>query len=168
MNNKLLKENMSKHLITIAWDESIERAYRLLKANEVRHLPVHSNSGEIIGILSDRDVQRAMISRIEPVAGRVTGDETIDFDPNSRVSDYMSWPPKSVDQNADLKLVAEKMIIGKISALLVVNGEKIVGIVTTEDMLKVLLELLSDSSNPLRWTLERLMPGFQPSVYPIL
>ena len=168
MTGKLLKENMSKHLITIDWNESMERAYDVLKANEVRHLPVYSNSGEIIGILSDRDVQRAMISQIESVEGHGMRDETIDFDPNTRVRDYMSWPPKSVEFNTDLKVVTEKMIAEKISSLLVTKGEKIIGIVTTEDLLKALADLLGESKTPLQWTLERLMPGLHPSAYPIL
>lgn len=159
MNKKPVRENMSTHLITIGWGDSMKNAYLRMHSKHVRHLPVINDAGEIIGILSDRDVQRSMISQMEREPGRVISDETIEFDPESRVRDYMSWPAMSVDQNSDLRLVAEKMVTEKISSFLVRKGDSVVGIVTAEDLLKVLVELLSDPRTPIRWTLDHVLEG---------
>ena len=108
-------------------------------------------------MLSDRDVQRAMVSTIEhEPRGRGTS-ETIVFDPETRVKDYMSWPVEAVDQNTGIKLIAERMIAEKISSFLVSKNEKIIGIVTTEDLLRVLIELLAEPQAGAEWTLNHLM-----------
>jgi acetoin utilization protein AcuB len=159
MNKKLVKENMSSHLITIGWNEKMESAYKRMQSKRVRHLPVINDAGEVVGMLSDRDVQRSMISEIERPSGRIVSDETIEFDVDSKVRDYMSWPAKEVDQHTELRFVAEQMVVEKVSSLLVCNGNKTVGIVTAEDLIKVLIELLSDPKTPIRWTLEHILDG---------
>jgi len=156
MHTRAVKEDMSKNLITIGWDESMSTAYSRMKLMKVRHLPVQNESGDMIGILSERDVQRSMISKIENESGHLMGDEVIRFDPSSRVRNYMSWPAEVVDQKTDLRLVAERMMSEKISSFLVSEEGKVVGIVTTDDLLRVLVELLSDSNMPLLWTLNHV------------
>lgn len=157
MNRKLLQENMSTHLITIKWNESMRTAYQLMQSNRVRHLPVLSDSGEMIGMVSDRDVQRSMVSQIERPTGQILSDEKIEFDEGSQVRDYMSWPAKSIEMRTDLRRVAETMILEKVSSLLVCDGNRTVGIITVEDLLRVLMQLLSDPQAPKRWTMERLL-----------
>lgn len=156
MDTKLVTENMSAHLFTIGWHEKMENAYNFMQSRRVRHLPVVNNMGEIIGMLSDRDVQRSMISQIERSSGRIISDETIQFDEESQVLDYMSWPAKSVEHSTDLRVVAERMVAEKLSSLLVCNGKRTIGIVTAEDLLKVLITLLADSKAPKGWTLEHI------------
>ena len=129
-----------------------------MDAKGVRHLPVTNEMGEIIGMLSDRDVQRSMISQLEKPSGRIVSDETIKFDEESRVRDYMSWPAKSVSQNSELRHVAEIMVVDKVSSL-VCKGDEPVGIVSTEDLIKVLIEMLSDPKTSSRWTLEDVLKG---------
>lgn len=156
---KIVRENMSADLITIGWNERMETAYSRMLMNKVRHLPVLSETGEVIGMLSDRDVQRAMISEIVKTGGHSTSEETLRFDPQSRVRDYMSWPALSVEQDSDLRLVAERMIAEKVSSYLVRDVNRIVGIVTAEDLLKVLIDLLADPKSGAKWTLEHVMNG---------
>lgn len=146
-------EEMSPNLITIGWNESMERAFNRMHSKRIRHLPVMDDGGQIVGILSDRDVQRAMISRIDCPTRQTMSDETIEFDPESRVRDYMSWPAKSVDQYTDLRVVAERMVAEKVSSFLVSRGDQTLGIVTAEDLLNVLIQLLADPKTPKNWTL---------------
>ena len=126
----------------------METAYRRMRDQRIRHLPVHNESGQIVGVLSDRDVQRAMIvtnSRDEDMGIPL---ETTEFDPEARVRDFMSWPVKYVDHEASLGLVAERMVIEKVSSVLVRQGAEAVGIITAEDLLKVLIDLLKDPKTP--------------------
>lgn len=148
---------MSTHLITIGWNEKMESAYRRMQTKRVKHLPVVNDTGEIIGMLSERDVQRSMISQVEKPTGRIATDETIEFDDESKVRDYMSWPAKSVEQNTELRLVAERMILEKVHSFLVCSGTRTVGIVTVEDLMKVLIELLSDPAAPMEWALDHIL-----------
>jgi len=131
---------MSKSLVTAHWTEELSSAFNRMRRLQVRHLPVVTDHGEIVGMISDRDFQRAM-----------TFDENHDpsyyikaeFEPNALVRDYMSQPVIAVSGGADLKSVANLMINKKISAVLVVNSKsKAMGIVTHEDLLRALVELL--------------------------
>lgn len=143
MGAKLIQE-MSKDLITILSTDSLELAYAKMVKNEIRHLPVLDQTGAIVGIISDRDLQRSLKSTISG-AGEFRF-ESCEFNSSHRVSDYMSWPVKFVDQNESVKIACERMIAEKISAFLVTDKNLVKGIVTTEDMLKLLARLLNGPS----------------------
>jgi len=130
-----IKENMSKGLITVNWNVSMQTAAELMEEQRIRHLPVKDELDVIVGILSAHDVNRAMNPDIPG------------FSPNRIVSEYMSWPVVTVDENLAVKDAAQGMIDEKISAFLVTDKTKnIVGIITSEDLLKVLLSLFSSPS----------------------
>jgi len=130
---------MSKNLVTAHWTEELNSAYNKMRRLGVRHLPVVADQGEIIGIISDRDFQRAM-----------TYDESqpsyclkAEFANNSLVRDFMSQPVVTVNDHMDVKTVAHLMIEKKISAVLVINRlNRAIGIVTHEDLLKMLVGIL--------------------------
>ena len=52
---KELKDVMSKNVVTIGRDGSLEEARRLIISHGVRHLPVVDTEGKLIGLLSVRD-----------------------------------------------------------------------------------------------------------------
>jgi acetoin utilization protein AcuB len=140
MKTPITRETMSKDLITISWNESIESAYRRMRDFHIRHLPVFDDSTHVVGMLSDRDVQRAMRSEIRHQSA--FGDETVTFDPESKVRDYMSWPALTVDSETDLVVLAQRMLAEKLSSILVTRNNSVVGLVTTDDLLRVLVDLL--------------------------
>lgn len=149
-------ESMTAELITIDWNEGLKTAYERMKKHRIRHLPVRNDAGEIVGMLSDRDVQRAMISEVRHDG--TFSEEKLQFDPEARVRDYMGWPVLAIDQQTELALVAERMLSEKISAFLVQNeGGRTIGIITTDDLLKVLIHLLADPKASARWTLRNLI-----------
>lgn len=136
MRRSSVKDTMSKKLVTVKWDQTMESAAEIMEEHRFRHLPVTDDLGVIVGILSDRDLARA------------TNPQKPGFDAEAQVSDSMSWPVVTVDQNMPLKEAAQGMIDEKISAFLVTDADKaIVGIVTSQDLLKVLVELLSGPTN---------------------
>ena len=65
-DEKTTEEIMSKRLVTIPMDRSMSQAQELMRQKSFRHLPVTDDSGTIIGILSDRDLQRAMAEQKKP------------------------------------------------------------------------------------------------------
>lgn len=125
--NKL--RDFTTHDLTIVhWLERLEPAYGTARARGIRHLPVADDHGAIIGIISDRDFQRAMDS------------DTGAFPLQARVRDFMSWPVQAIDEGSRIADAARMMLDQRISALLVTREQKVVGIVTTEDLLRALLE----------------------------
>ena len=152
-----IQETMSKDLITVGWKETVEAAYHRMQDCRIRHLPVTNERGDVVGILSDRDVQRAMVSILEKGPGRHPRTETVHFEASSRVRDYMSWPVRFVEKSTDLRTVAQLMIKDKVSSVLVCSGARFVGIATSEDLLKVLVQLLSEPGSLAGWNLGHLL-----------
>jgi CBS domain-containing protein len=131
MKDTSITERMSKDVITVGWSTPIQEAADIMEDNQIRHVGVTDDSGMIVGILSDRDIKRAMDPKTSVIAA------------NSEVNEYMSWPVITVPHTMSIQEVAQGMIDEKISAFLVAENDEIVGIITTEDLLKVLVNLLS-------------------------
>lgn len=125
-----LRSEMTRSFKSVNWNEPMAEARKLMEENRIRHLPVVGSQGELAGILSDRDVHRAMLP------------DTKRFREGAVAADYMTWPVVSVEQNTPLVKAVKMMIEEKISALMVTKGSSVVGIITTQDMLRVLHEIL--------------------------
>ena len=67
----------SYDLITIAFDEPIEDAAALLLERGVSCLPVRDGAGDVIGIVTSRDLLRGMVSCVLPQATRRTEEKRI-------------------------------------------------------------------------------------------
>ena len=121
-----LKSNIKRDLIVIRSGESIEEALMRMKNHHIRHLPVVNKEDEIIGFLSDRDLLRALDTE-ERVVDAVMQTSILKFDIRTPMRDLVG-----------------DMIKRKISAFLVTENGKTVGIITSEDMLAVLYEILKE------------------------
>ncbi len=136
------KSEMTENLVTVRHDASLDEAYILMFQNKFRHLPVTGDDGEIISIISDRDLQKAMDIRfIDPDVFRL---RSVSFPEDAKVSDYMSLDVKKFNVETDVRHIMQSMIDSKISAVLITKEEKVAGILTTEDLLKLLMRLLED------------------------
>lgn len=138
------KNVMSRGLITLPLTATMQEAHEVMDARRIRHLPLTDDQGSIVGILSDRDVARAM--RGAPADYKSHSPAPI-FNPSHHAMHYMSWPVKAVDRETSLKEVVALMLNEKISALLVEDHKVPLGILTTEDLMKYLLQLLSKDPN---------------------
>lgn len=135
MSNPEVTRMMSKRLFTVSLSDSLRKAYQMMQERGIRHLPVCDEAGEIVGMLSDRDLQRAMSPHFE-------------FDPKWQAKDFMSWPVKTATESDSIEAITRRMLSEKISAILVVRqmaevGDlQVRGIITTDDLLRYLLKLL--------------------------
>lgn len=110
-----------------------------------RHLPVVDDLDNVIGIISDRDFQRAMWPINTPDAHGLP--DTPHFRKDAVVSEYMSWPVKTLPENTNLVVAIEMMVQNKISSLVITRDEQMTGIVTNEDLLRLLASLLKSSES---------------------
>lgn len=142
---------MTKHPITVGYEDSIQKASELMLEHRFRHLPVTDQLGDVIGILSDRDIQRAMEVRRHGIESEMV------IAPHRKVKDFMGWPPHAVPETTPLVDVVKFMVGEKISALLInsANTGKVRGIVTTEDVLKEFARTLEIVPRPLPAQLNR-------------
>lgn len=141
MNKLTVDKEFSKRLILIPAEASVSTAAQLMQTHRVRHLPVTEHE-KIIGILSDRDVLRAAKTEFYTWGEQLVEDR--EFDERSPVRNYMSSPVISVDVKTSVADVAQKMIKMRISSLLVTKESAPVGIVTTEDLLGLIVKHFSN------------------------
>jgi acetoin utilization protein AcuB len=122
--------------VTIRHKGTLQHAIKLMEQKECRHLPVLSDDLHLIGILSDRDCRLAMNSpHILPEAWQ---EKAINRIP---VTAVMSPAPIIIEPHVPVHEAARLMLKHHISALPVMRGETLVGIITTSDLLVALMTL---------------------------
>lgn len=147
---------MTKAVLTIGKDESVLSAYKIMFENKIRHLPVIEKDGTITGMLSDRDVQRAMV--VDRTNGE--GSEEVYLNHSKKVNEYMTPVAFTALPETPLSSLIEEMMEKKISAVIIVDETvKCVGIVTSNDIMRVFLEQMSRN----RQIFEQPMSFFLPN-----
>jgi CBS domain-containing protein len=127
-------EIMTEDVTTIDADASLADALQLLAEIEVRHLPV-LDDGELVGMLSDRDVRSLGL--------HVTDLESLDqlrTRTNAPVSDVMSGGVISIGPATEVSEIIDLMLEEKVGAVPVVDEEstELVGMVSYVDVLRAL------------------------------
>jgi len=157
---KIAGDWMSRNLVTVECGDSLRKCYELMQEHGIRHLPVTDGRGSVIGILSDRDLQRAMI-RKSRTPDLIRDDTSYSFEPDATAQEFMSWPALSVSEAMPIAEVATRMQREKLSAFLVKNARgQIHGILTTDDLLKLLVSLLERDPGGRALSLKSVMDQF--------
>ncbi len=122
---------MTKDVYTVNLNDKLKSAYELMKSKKIRHVPVVSGD-KLIGILSITDILRLSFGVESDLDASVFDMFTIE--------QVMKHHPKSVSPDSEIREVAEILTKEEFHALPVTDGDKLVGIVTTTDIIKYLLE----------------------------
>ena len=119
---------MSPAPFTIACDQPMAEAHRMMREHRIRHLPV-LHGGRLVGIVSDRDLHLVETLR--------------DIDPDEvTVEDAMSPDLYAVGPDEALVHVVDTMAARKLGAAVVARGARVLGVFTTVDALHALADLL--------------------------
>ena len=130
---------MQKNPITVNLSESLDTATGLLSDNNIRHLPVIDKEGDIHGIISDRDLLNAIL-QIPP--GKLL-DRIENPWVSTQVRTVMTKTPETVTPETTLVEAGAILLENKISCLPVVEGNHLVGIITSSDFVKLVSQGLS-------------------------
>ncbi len=125
---------MTSDILTANHTHSLKEVDALLKENNIHHLPVVSGE-ELIGMISKSDLDR--ISFISEY-----GDESVKtqvFDGLS-IEQVMTKSVQSLQPEDTIKEAAEILSTNEFHALPVVSENKVVGIVTSRDLMKFMIE----------------------------
>jgi acetoin utilization protein AcuB len=128
-------EKMTREVITISPKEGVMVAKHILDEKRIRHLPVVSD-GKLVGIITDRDIRRNLPS---PVPGLEIHEMSYLLD-KLQVQMVMTREVISVTPQTSIEAAANLLVAHKIGGLPVLDGERLVGIITEIDLLKALLK----------------------------
>jgi len=132
----LVSAVMTKNVITLNSADNLETAERLFKKHRIRHIPVVSGE-KIIGMLSYTDLLR--ISFADAVDDEDESVETMVYNMFT-IEQVMAKNLISVPSSATIEHVAEILSEREFHAIPVVDNGKLIGIVTTTDLINFLLE----------------------------
>jgi acetoin utilization protein AcuB len=134
-------EWMTKKVVTAKPLDSILRTRETLIDKRVNQLPVVAG-GELVGIITDRDLRDAFPSVFDEAAGRrITGSSAKGDPAKVTVEMVMTATPFTIGPSAGLAEAAEVMRRERVGALPVVENGQLVGVLTRSDLLRALVQL---------------------------
>jgi acetoin utilization protein AcuB len=138
LESYLVRHVMSRLPITAEPSTLLLDAALTLRASAIRHLPVVEN-GQLVGLLTDRDIQRCAPSRLIPI----TEDGYNEVFAGTTVARVMTREPLSVEPDMALAAAIALMQQSRYGCLPVVERGALVGILTRSDLVDTLHRLLS-------------------------
>ena len=133
-----VKELMTKKVIKLTPDDKVDRLFFLFNFENIRHVPVVSAKGELLGIISDRDLKKVLGT---PKRQMERPDGTKFTLSSRKVQTIMRRQPYTIGPEANAADAAAIMAKRKIGALPVVSKGKLVGIITSTDILRAFVKL---------------------------
>jgi len=146
----LVNHWMSKQVITLDANDSMNNALHLLKKHNIKMLPV-MKQGKLVGIVTDRDLKRASASD----ATSLEIHELLYLISKIKVKDVMTKNPITVPLDYTIEETAEVLLKHKISGVPVVDHHgNIVGIITQNDIFRTLISLTGVERKGIQFGLE--------------
>ena len=124
----LVRERMTPNPVIIGPQAMLATAQEYMTVGHFRRLPVVTE-GTLIGILTDRDVRRY-----------------VGAEERTKVQAVMTESPLTVPPDMTVEEATQLMLRDQISGLPVVDGGKLVGIITSSDILNAFLEMTGAST----------------------
>ena len=129
-----VRDLMSADVAPVFRNDQLLIADDVMRLGRIRHTPVlDEGTGEVVGILSQRDLFRGALARAlgygEHAQQKVLG--------MLLVKDVMTNDPATIAPDAPLADAARLMLERKIGCLPVVEGGKLVGILTESDFVRL-------------------------------
>ena len=121
---------MTTNLFTARPEDLVDLATSTMEWRHVRHVPVESASGELVGLLSTRELLRLPPGGVEDRAAPIP------------VADIMQRNPLTITPEVPLQEAFTRMLDSEAGCLLVVSGKQLLGIVTERDLLEAAVELI--------------------------
>ena len=128
-----VRELMTADVVTVARNDTLALADDLMKARKIRHLPV-VEEGRLVGMLTQRDLFQAALSNALGFGEKARKD----FLKTVPVKETMTDEVITIDGDAEIREAARTMLDRKVGCLPVVEGGKLVGILSETDLLKVI------------------------------
>ena len=127
-----VRDAMTQDVVTVGPEESAARAWGLCRERNIRHLPV-VEGGRLVGIVSDRDLRD-----LSPPRDTADQENTLGW---VQIRDMMSTGVVTAHPLDTIEHAAKVIYENRFNCLPVVADNEIVGIITSSDLVRTLVEL---------------------------
>lgn len=136
MKQELVKDWMTRDVITVTPDMNLPEAHRLMADHQIRRLPVVKN-GKLMGMVTRGDVRGAEPSD----ASSLSIWEMNYLLAKLRIEKVMTRDPITISEDATIGEAAKAMLEKKISGLPVVDDQnQVAGIITESDIFRLVVQ----------------------------
>lgn len=122
-----MSDLMERKVVTVAPNESVSRARELMRQHAIRHLPVVLAERELVGVVTDLDVHMPEVPGLEKDA---------EFFADTPIEQVMTTHPVTLGPDATTQDAENKMRSHKVACIPIVEGDRLVGIVTSTKLLE--------------------------------
>jgi acetoin utilization protein AcuB len=131
----LVSNWMSKDVISVDVNDSMQDAAKLIRKHKINRLPVMEN-GKLVGIVTDRDLKRASASDVTTLEIH----ELLFLISEIKIRDIMTKDPITIPIDYTIDEAAQVLLEHKLSGAPVVDHEgQIAGVITQTDIFRVLV-----------------------------
>ena len=144
-----VRDAMSRPGVIFRQDMTVGAAVQAMRTRKIRHAPVVNDKGALVGIVTDRDLRQAVL---EPALAEEM--EALSRTLRTRtVKEIMTWGVTTVKPETEIRQAARLMYTNKIGALPVIQNGRVAGMLTSSDVLKMLIQILDEGvvAKPGRW-----------------
>lgn len=129
-------EIMKVRVATIEMDDALEKVRELFSQAPFHHLLVVDETGQLVGILSDKDLFKALSPYLDSLAENQRDRDTL----ARRVHQVMTRQPVTVNPQLSVQDAARLMLEQGVSCLPVLENGQISGILTWRDLLRACVD----------------------------
>jgi CBS domain-containing protein len=136
---------MTREPYTLGPDDTLADARKLMAEHHIRHIPIVSGDGNLVGLVSQRDVLAAEDSTVLNAEGGADSKDAY-----VALSAIMTSPVQTVDEHAGLRGTALHLQKNKMGCLPVIKEGRLVGIITDSDFVAIAITLMEqlEASEP--------------------
>ena len=136
MANLKVRDLMTESPFTLGVDDNLTAIYDLMEGKHIRHLPVVDMDGDLVGLVTHRDLVTGTLQMGDqlPMANQRQYLSTVS------VSEIMTPDVETTAPSCDLVEAAQLMMDNKFGCLPVVEGQRLLGIITEADFVRYLVE----------------------------
>lgn len=136
MGRLAVSDLMTADVVTLPTSAGVDELRDVMYDHDVRHVPIVDSENDLIGLVSHRDLLRHMVTDKADVPIGVQRERLHSMS----VSDIMTPDVVTAEAEQDLREAAATMLDGKFGCLPVVDGGRIVGILTESDFVRHVVE----------------------------
>jgi CBS domain-containing protein len=126
---------MTDSVFSLGPEASLRELQELMWEHDIRHVPIVDDRGELVGLVSQRDLARATDGTATlPLSARN------DFLQSTKIVTVMTEEVATAEPTDDIRVAAQTMFENKYGCLPVVAGRRLVGILTESDFVRLLAE----------------------------
>jgi CBS domain-containing membrane protein len=131
-----VRDLMTPDVFTLRETADLATAWDLMDTRHVRHIPVCDADGELLGLLTHRDLMRGALG---PTGGLPVSNQR-QLLSETTVDSIMQVGVETTDPNARLRDAAQVILDNKFGCLPVLEGRRLVGILTEADFVRFTVE----------------------------